>query len=368
MSETEKTEIVSMTREELVERMESAGEKRFRAKQIYEWLHIHHAGSFDEMTNLPKPLRQMLCEQYRIPVIKPVEVLTSRLDETRKFLFALEDGNVIESVLMRYSYGLSACISSQVGCRMGCRFCASTIGGKVRDLSAGEMIAQITKMSEIAGGRIGHVVIMGSGEPLDNYDNLVRFLRIMGDPDGECLSLRDITVSTCGIVPNIQRLAAEGLPVTLALSLHAPSQEKRERLMPVAKKYPLKDVMDAMREYYRRTGRRITFEYSCVEGENTSPEDARMLADLVSGMNCHINLIPVNQVPERAYRRPDRQVTEAFRRKLEKRGISVTIRREMGQDINGACGQLRRSHIDSCPPAADRKNPGDCTTDPRFHG
>ena len=347
MSETEKTEIVSLMPDELQVVLEAAGEKRFRSKQIYEWLHVHHAGSFDEMTNLPKSLRQMLKDRYRIPVITPVEVLTSQIDETQKFLFALEDGNVIESVLMRYSYGRSACISSQVGCRMGCRFCASTIGGKVRDLSAGEMLAQITEMAKTAGGRIGHVVIMGSGEPLDNYDSLVRFLKIMGDPDGECLSLRDITVSTCGIVPNIRRLAAEGLPVTLALSLHAPSQEKRERLMPVAKKYPLPDVMDAMREYYNRTGRRITFEYSCVEGENTSPEDAAMLADLVSGMNCHINLIPVNQVPERAYRRPARQVTEAFRRKLEKRGISVTIRREMGQDINGACGQLRRSHIDS---------------------
>ena len=345
MSETGKADILSLTRRELEERMEQAAQKRFRAKQVYEWLHVKHVRSFDQMTNLPKELRRTLSEQYRIPALETVEVLTSQIDGTQKYLFALEDGNVIESVLMRYSYGLSACISSQVGCSMGCRFCASTIGGKVRDLGAGEMIAQITRMSEAAGERIGHVVIMGSGEPLDNYDNLVRFLKLMGDPDGECLSLRDITVSTCGIVPNIRRLAQEGLPVTLALSLHAPSQEKRERLMPIAKKYPLADVMDAMREYYELTGRRITFEYSCVEGENTTFQDAEMLADLVHGMNCHINLIPVNQVPERAYRRPGRQAIEAFRRKLEKRGISVTIRREMGRDINGACGQLRRSHI-----------------------
>ena len=297
------------------------------------------------MSSLPKALRQELGERFRIASLKVQEVLTSRIDGTQKYLFALEDGNVIESVLMRYSYGLSACISSQAGCRMGCRFCASTIGGRVRDLEAGEMIGQVIMMSRLASERISHVVIMGSGEPLDNYGNLVRFLRIMGDPQGECLSLRDITVSTCGIVPNIRRLADEGLPVTLALSLHAPSQEKRERLMPIAKKYRLPEVMDAMREYYDKTKRRITFEYSCVDGENTSLEDAAMLAGLVRGMNCHINLIPVNPVRERSYRRPDRRKVEAFRDMLEKRGISVTIRREMGRDINGACGQLRRSYL-----------------------
>ena len=344
MSET-KEDILSLAAEELEEWAEAAGQKRFRARQVYEWLHVHHAGSFDEMTNLPKALRQELDGQFRIPALRTREVLTSAVDGTQKFLFALEDGNVIESVLMRYSYGLSACISSQAGCRMGCRFCASTIGGKVRDLSAGEMLGQIIMMAGAAGERIGHVVIMGSGEPLDNYENLVRFLKIMGDADGECLSLRDITVSTCGIVPNIRRLAREGFPVTLALSLHAPSQEKRERLMPIAKKYPLSEVMDAMKEYYEKTGRRITFEYSCVEGENTSSRDAQMLADLVQGMNCHINLIPVNQVPECGWRRPDKAKIEAFRAKLEKRGISVTIRREMGKDINGACGQLRRSYL-----------------------
>lgn len=347
MSDADRIPVLSLTLGELEQWMEQTGQKKFRAKQIYEWLHVRHARSFDEMTNLPKALREELAAKCRIPALDAVEVLTSQTDGTQKFLFALEDGNVIESVLMRYHYGLSACISSQVGCRMGCRFCASTIGGCIRNLSAGEMIGQVRKMAEIAGERIGHVVIMGSGEPLDNYENLVRFLRIMGDPDGERLSLRDITVSTCGIVPNIRRLAGEGLPVTLALSLHAPSQEKRLRLMPIAKKYPLSDVMDAMRDYYERTGRRITFEYSCVEGENTSPQDAQMLADLVQGMNCHINLIPVNPVTERSYARPDRQGMEAFRRKLEKRGISVTIRREMGRDINGACGQLRRSYLNS---------------------
>lgn len=342
---SEKGDILSLTRHELAQQMEAAGQKIFRAAQIYEWLHVHHVSSFDEMTNLPKGLRQELDAGWRIPSLAIRRVLTSRIDGTRKFLFALEDENVIESVLMPYRYGLSACISSQAGCRMGCRFCASAIGGRVRDLSAGEMIRQVAEMARYAGERVGHVVIMGSGEPLDNYDSLVRFLRIMGDEKGECLSLRDITVSTCGIVPNIRRLAAEGLPVTLALSLHAPSQEKRERLMPIAKKYPLPEVLDAMEGYFEKTGRRITFEYSCVEGENTSPRDAAMLAELVRGMNCHINLIPVNPVKERMWERPPAEKVEAFRRMLEKRGISVTIRREMGRDINGACGQLRRSYI-----------------------
>ena len=342
---SEKTDILTRTTEELKSDMEVFGEKSFRAKQIYEWLHVHHVVSFSEMTNLSAVLRTKLDEHFRIPSLQTLEVLTSGIDGTKKFLFALEDGNVIESVLMRYSYGISVCISSQVGCRMGCRFCASTIGGKVRDLTSSEMLCQVTEIARQTGERVSHVVIMGSGEPLDNYENLVRFLRIIGDPEGERLSLRDITVSTCGIVPNIRALADEKLPVTLALSLHAPSQEKRERLLPVSVKYRLPEVMDAMRYYFAKTGRRITFEYSCVEGENTSPEDAAELADLLRGMNCHVNLIPVNPVKERSYRRPDRREIEAFRRMLEKRGISVTIRREMGRDINGACGQLRRSYL-----------------------
>ena len=342
---SEKTDILTALPGELKRVLEEAGEKGFRAKQIYEWLHVHHAHAFDEMTNLPKGLRAMLEERFVIPSLRVEKRLVSALDGTEKFLFALEDGNVIESVLMRYSYGNSVCISSQVGCRMGCRFCASTIGGRIRDLTASEMLCQVTRIAEETGERVSHVVIMGSGEPLDNYDALVRFLRIIGDPDGERLSLRNITVSTCGIVPNIRRLAQEELPVTLALSLHAPTQEKRERLLPVAKTWKLPDVLDAMRYYFEKTGRRITFEYSCVEGENTSPEDARRLADLVQGMNCHINLIPVNPVEERSYRRPERRAVEAFRAMLEKRWISVTIRRELGRDINGACGQLRRSYL-----------------------
>ena len=342
---SEKKDILAMLPDELEDEMRRMGEKPFRARQVYEWLHKRHAGSFDEMSNLSKELRSKLAEQFFLPLIRTEQVLTSKIDGTQKFLFSLADGNVIESVRMKYRYGTSVCISTQVGCRMGCRFCASGIGGKVRDLTASEMLLQVLAIGREAGERVSHVVLMGSGEPLDNYDNLVRFLRVIGDPSGECLSLRDITVSTCGITQNIRRLAQEKLPVTLALSLHAPTQEKRERLLPIAKKYPLGEVLDAMRYYFDRTGRRITFEYSCVAGENTSAQDAEELSALVGGMNCHVNLIPVNEVKEKSCRRPSEREVAAFRAKLEKNGIHVTIRREMGRDINGACGQLRRSYI-----------------------
>ncbi len=340
------TDILSMTEKELEACMEERGEKKFRAGQIYEWLHVRGARSFDDMTSLPKKLREELKESFEITGLVPVEVLSSKIDGTKKYLFALSDGNVIESVLMRYSYGISVCISSQAGCRMGCRFCASTIGGLVRNLTASEMLCQISQISRMEGERVSHVVIMGSGEPLDNYDNVVRFLRLMGDGKGENLSLRNITVSTCGIVPNIYRLADEGLPVTLALSLHASGQKEREELMPVARRYELGDVLEAMRYYFSRTGRRITFEYSCVRGVNTSPGDAEKLKLLLKGMNCHVNLIPVNPVRERSFRQPERREIEAFKDILEKNGINVTIRREMGRDISGACGQLRRSFLE----------------------
>lgn len=342
----EKQDILTMYRSELEELCTEIGEKKFRARQIWEWLHIRHAGSFSDMTNLSKSLRERLGQTCFITRIEPVKVLTSGIDGTQKFLFRLDDGNVIESVLMRYSYGISVCISSQVGCRMGCRFCASTIGGRIRDLTASEMLSQVLEIQRHAGERVSHVVIMGSGEPLDNYENLVRFLRIIGDPEGEKLSLRDITVSTCGIVPNIRRLAEEGLPVTLALSLHASGQEEREKLLPIAKKYALEDVLDAMQYYFEKTGRRITFEYSCVQGVNTSKEDARRLAELIGKMNCHVNLIPVNPVKEREFEQPRREEVEAFGAQLEKYSIHVTIRREMGRDISASCGQLRRSYLE----------------------
>jgi len=342
----DKKDLLSMQKEELSAFLEEMGEKKFRAKQIYEWLHVKHVQSIDEMTNLSKNLRGKLSAQAFLQLPEPVKVLTSRLDGTKKYLFGFPDGNVIEAVLMKYSYGLSVCISSQVGCRMGCRFCASTIGGRIRDLTASEMLGQVIQIERMENARISHIVIMGSGEPLDNYDNLVRFLRIMGDPEGEKLSLRDITVSTCGIVPNIIRLADEGLPVTLALSLHASSQAERETLLPVAKKYEIHEVIDAMKYYFDKTGRRITYEYSCVQGVNTSAEDAFRLAELLKGQNCHVNLIPVNPVRERDFTQPERRKIEAFCQMLEKYGIHVTIRRELGRDISASCGQLRRSYLE----------------------
>ena len=340
-----KRDLLSMYPAELEAFLTEISEKKFRARQIYDWLHVQHATSISQMTNLSKLLREKLESLACIDEPEPVEVLTSRLDGTKKYLFRMKDGNVIESVLMRYSYGLSVCISSQVGCSMGCRFCASTIGGRIRNLTASEMLGQVLQISRLEGEWISHVVIMGSGEPLDNYDNLVRFLRIIGDPDGERLSLRDITVSTCGIVPNIYRLAEEGLPVTLALSLHASGQKERETLMPIAKKYEIHAVIDAVKAYFEKTKRRITFEYSCVRGVNTSTADADRLAGLLKGLNCHVNLIPVNPVREREFTQPDRGEIEAFRRMLEKKGIHVTIRRELGRDISASCGQLRRSYL-----------------------
>ncbi len=253
---------------------------------------------------------------------------------------------MVESVLMRYQHGNSVCISSQVGCRMGCRFCASTIGGKTRDLTAGEMLDQIYRIQKDIGERVSNLVMMGTGEPLDNYDNAVKFIRMLSDENGLNISQRNITLSTCGIVPRMRQLADEGFQITLALSLHAPNQEKRKALLPIAGKYEIHEAVDACRYYYEKTGRRITFEYSLVGGQNDSKEDAKRLYELIHGINCHINLIPVNPVKERSYVQSERKVIVEFKNKLENCGINVTIRREMGRDIGGACGQLRKSYMD----------------------
>lgn len=338
-------DILSMNSGEMAETIASLDEKPFRAKQLYEWLHRRGERSYAQMSNLPKTLREKLEAQYPIPRLSAVRVLTSQIDGTQKYLFALEDGNVIESVRMRYSYGDSVCISTQVGCRMGCKFCASTIGGRIRDLTAAEMLSEVTEIERLSGERMSHIVLMGSGEPLDNYDNVVRFLRLISAPEGENRSLRNITLSTCGLVPEIRRLADEGLPVTLALSLHASNQEEREKLLPIAKRYALPDVLGAVQTYFEKTGRRITFEYSMVAGVNTSDEDADALAELLRGMNCHVNLIPVNPVEGKDFHQPESRECERFRARLEKRGLPVTVRREMGRDIAGACGQLRRSFL-----------------------
>ena len=340
-----KVDMKSMNMEELVKFIEELGEKKFRAKQIYEWIHIKHVKSFEEMTNISKKFAEQLNEICTLTSLEKADVQISKMDGTRKYLFALEDGNVIESVLMRYKHGNSVCISSQVGCRMGCRFCASTLDGLVRGLSPAEMVDQIYQISKDTGERISNVVVMGTGEPLDNYDNLLRFIELLTDENGLNISQRNVTVSTCGIVPKIRELAEQKLSITLALSLHASNQKKRLELMPIANKYEIHEVIEACQYYFEQTGRRVTFEYSLVGGVNDSKEDARELLQLVKGMNCHINLIPVNPIKERAYVQSNAQVIASFKNRIEKAGLNATIRREMGRDIDGACGQLRKKYI-----------------------
>ena len=344
---SDKIDIKSLNQKELISFLEELGEKAFRAKQIYQWIHEKRVDTFEEMTNISKKLIETLNEKAYLTSLKKEEVQISKLDGTRKYLFLLEDGNVIESVLMRYKHGNSVCISSQVGCRMGCRFCASTLDGLVRGLTAGEMIDQIYQIGKDIGERISNVVVMGTGEPLDNYDNLLKFIELLTDEHGINISQRNLTVSTCGIVPRMRQLADEKLAITLALSLHASNQEKRLELMPVANKYEIGEVIDACKYYFEQTGRRITFEYSLVGGVNDTDEDARELSQLIRGINCHVNLIPVNPIKERDYVQSNAKVIEAFKNKLEKAGINATVRREMGRDIDGACGQLRKRYKDS---------------------
>lgn len=350
--EESKIDIKSFNLTELTELLVSMGEKGFRAKQIYQWLHVKQVESFEEMTNIGKNLLQKLEETCELVTLKKEAVQISKEDGTRKYLFLLEDGNVIESVLMRYKHGNSVCISSQVGCRMGCRFCASTLDGLVRGLRPSEMLDQIYQIGKDIGERISNVVVMGTGEPMDNYDNLLRFIHMLSDENGLNISQRNLTVSTCGVVPKMRELADEGLQITLALSLHASSQEKRLELMPVANKYEIHEVVEACRYYFEKTGRRVTFEYSLVGGVNDTEEDARALVALIHGMNCHVNLIPVNPIKERSYVQPNHEAILNFKNRLEKNGINVTIRREMGRDIDGACGQLRKRYMGS---ESDRK-------------
>ena len=343
----DKKDIRSYTIDELMAEMELLGEKKFRAKQIYEWLHVKCVDDFSEMTNLSKNLRDRLEESYEIPSVHMLKRQVSKQDGTNKFLFQLQDGHVVESVLMRYHHGNSVCISSQVGCRMGCKFCASTIGGLERNLKASEMLGQIYQIQKISGERVSNVVVMGTGEPLDNYDHFVRFVHLITDEHGLHISQRNITVSTCGIVPNMKRLAEERLQITLALSLHGSTQEKRKQLMPVAIKYELSEVLEACDYYFEQTGRRITFEYSLVAGVNDTEEDARELIRLLKPRNCHLNLIPVNPIKERSFLKPSKKSAENFKNIFEKQKINVTIRREMGSDIDGACGQLRRRYVEA---------------------
>ncbi|MCD8218222.1 MAG: 23S rRNA (adenine(2503)-C(2))-methyltransferase RlmN [Clostridiales bacterium] len=342
----ERTDIKSLPLDSLTEWILKNGEKKFRAAQLYQWMHQKLADSPDAMSNIPAALRKKIREECVFTVLKQEACQVSALDGTRKYLFRLADGQMVESVLMRYKHGNSVCISSQAGCRMGCRFCASTLDGLVRNLTPAEMLEQIYRISADTGERVSNVVVMGTGEPLDNYENLLVFLCMLTDEHGLHISQRNVTVSTCGIVPKIRMLAGEKLQITLAISLHAPNQEKRERLMPVAKAYGIHELVDACAYYFEETGRRITIEYSLVAGVNDSGQDAAELAGLIGRLHCHVNLIPVNPIKERDYRQPERQAVYAFQKKLENHGIVSTVRREMGRDIDGACGQLRKRYAD----------------------
>ena len=342
MENRESRDLKSLPLDLLKEKMIELSEKPFRAKQLYDWMHVKLAGDYDEMTNLSAAFRNRLKEEYPLTTLRVVHEQTSAIDGTKKFLFALPDGNLVESVWMQYKHGNSVCISSQVGCRMGCRFCASTLDGLERGLTPAEMLDQIYRIQKLTGERVSNVVVMGSGEPLDNYDNLLVFLRMLTDENGLNISQRNVTVSTCGLVPEIYKLAQEKLQITLALSLHATTDEKRRKLMPIANQYSIAELMEACQNYFEQTGRRLTFEYSLVGGVNDTPEDARELCALVKPLNCHVNLIPVNPIRERDYVQSETKAIQAFKGKLERSGIQVTVRREMGRDIDGACGQLRR--------------------------
>ena len=344
----EKTQLLGMTPEELGVFFKELGQPAFRAKQVFAWL--HQGVPFEKMSNLPKALRERLTGECIDNPVRVLEQIESRLDGTMKLLYGLPDGHVIEGVLMRYKYGNTLCLSTQVGCRMGCAFCASTLDGCARSLTPAEMLGQIVCANGVLAGqgegqKVGNIVLMGSGEPFDNYDNVVKFLRILRMEGGLCIGMRSVSLSTCGLVPNMCRFAEENLPVTLSLSLHAPNDEIRRQTMPVAKVYSIDDVLSACRYYIEKTGRRVIFEYALVHGVNASPEHAQELAHRLRGMQCHVNLIPLNSVPERGLQGVSEREVDAFKKALEQRNISVTRRREMGDDIEGACGQLRRRYI-----------------------
>lgn len=324
--------------------LKDLGEPKFRAGQIFEWLH-KGVESYNDMTNISKATRAKLSETTYVSTLKIREKYVSKLDGTVKYLFELPDGNCIESVIMRYHHGITICISSQVGCRMGCRFCASTIGGLYRSLTPGEMLNQVIFAQKDLGERISNIVMMGIGEPLDNYDNVITFLHNVNREGGLNIGYRHITLSSCGLAPEIKRLAAEKLPITLTISLHAPNDRIRDTIMPVNKRYKIAELMEACREYAEISGRRISFEYSLIHGVNDSLENARELAELVRPLHAHVNLIPVNKVEERNYKKGTDSEIHSFREMLEKLGINATIRRELGSDISASCGQLRKKTI-----------------------
>lgn len=341
------TDILSMELDELTAFMEETGQPKFRAKQVYDWLHKKLVSSFDEMNNLPKALREALKEKAEIKGVEIVDKLVSKTDGTTKYLFVLDNDSIIESVLMRYSFGNAVCVSTQAGCRMGCTFCASTINGVECSLSAGQILSQIYTIQKDIGERISNVVLMGSGEPLDNYENVIKFIHILNSKEGLDIGQRHITLSTCGLTEKMRLLAELDLQITLAVSLHAPNDEIRNKIMPISRKYDYEALLEACRYYTKKTNRRITFEYALIKGVNDSEENAKELAGRLKNMLCHVNLIPVNDVKERSYEKSEAQTIESFSKILMSRGIETTVRRKLGSDINAACGQLRKGYMEN---------------------
>lgn len=337
------TDLKSQTPEELTKTLKAMGEPAFRGKQVFTWLH-KGVGSFDEMTNLSKALREKLAGTCAFTPPKAVRKQVSKLDGTIKYLWELADGNCIESVLMQYHHGNTVCISSQVGCRMGCAFCASTIAGKVRDLTPGELLDQVIFTQKDSGLPISNIVLMGIGEPMDNLDNVLKFLELVNHPEGLNIGMRHISLSTCGVIPGIERLAELGLQLTLSVSLHAPDGETRSKIMPVNRAYPVEDLFAACRRYFERTGRRISFEYAMIDGVNDHDWQADLIAEKVRGMPGHVNLIPLNDVVESPFKPSKR--TAAFQKRLETHGLTATVRRSLGGDIDASCGQLRRKAME----------------------
>ena len=345
-----KIELLSMNYEEILDFVvNELGESKFRAKQIAQWL--NRGAEISEMTNLSAALREKMAAVAVSNPVKIRESYKSKLDGTEKFLYELHDGNLIEGVIMRYHYGDTLCVSTQVGCRMGCAFCASTLDGRVRNLSSGEILGQVVAanrhiQAQDKERRVHNIVLMGSGEPLDNYDNVVKFLRLVNNPEGLNISIRNISLSTCGLVNRMDDFTREGLPVTLSLSLHAPNDSIRQKIMPVANAYAYEDVIAACKRYSEKTGRRVVFEYALIKNVNCEVRHAEELARRLRGMRCHVNLIPLNAVKERNLEAPTKQDVAAFLKRLELKNISATVRREMGADIDGACGQLRRKYLE----------------------
>lgn len=335
-------DIMSMTYGELAEVFSGKGLPGFRAKQVYQWLHCRLAASYDEMTDLPKALREQLAEEYPLNICTVAKKQVSAADGTVKFLYALHDGDYIESVVMKYKYGYTVCVSSQVGCKMGCAFCASTLGGFKRSLTAGEILSQVYAAQRELGERVSHIVLMGMGEPLDNFDNVMRFIELVTDEKGLNLSMRNISLSTCGVVPKIEELMKKKLQLTLSISLHAADSGLRSKIMPINKKYDVDELLAVCRRYAAETSRRISFEYSMLAGVNDSDECARLLASKLRGMLCHVNLIPVNEVEESPFKPSSPERIERFTEILAGSGITATVRRKLGSDIEASCGQLRR--------------------------